>query len=312
MNDAPGPTTSAEPPSMLTPPDRTAVTGVLLGLAAFGLWGLMPVLFKAMQDVPAPEILAHRVVWSLVGVGSVLAVAGQGPALLTILGNRKAMSRLALSTIFITVNWLLFIWAVNNGHVLQASLGYYLNPMLNVLLGVMILKERLTRLQWLAVALVIGALAAFTIGLGEFPWISVTLGLAFSFYGLARKTMPVGAAQGLVIETMILFIPAFAYLTYLGWIGEGHFLAGSWSMNGLLFCAGAATAIPLIMFASAARRLRYATVGFLQYITPTIQFLLAVIFYGEVFTDAHVMTFVMIWIGIAVYSVETMRTRKRR
>lgn len=312
MTDEPGRRATAELSSASASPAPSSLVGVAFGLGAFCLWGLMPVLFKSMQHVPPVEILSHRIVWSLLGVGGILILAGQGPTLLTVLANRKAMSRLLLSTTVITVNWLLFIWAVNNGHVLQASLGYYLNPMLNVLLGVVILKERLTRAQWLAVVLVIGALAAFTIGLGEFPWISVTLALAFSIYGLARKTMPVGAAEGLAIETSILFPAAFAYLIYLGWTGEGHFLTEGWEMNLLLIGAGVATAIPLVMFAAAARRLRYATVGFLQYITPTIQFMLAVLIYGETFTDAHVMTFALIWVGIAIYTFETMRTRKRR
>lgn len=302
---------SSESRGMRTQAEKDGLIGAALALIAFTLWGLMPVLFKAVEHVPAVEILSHRIVWSLFGVGAVLIAMGQGPLLLSIFANRKAMARLTLSTVFITVNWLLFIWAVNNDHVLQASLGYYLNPMLNVLLGVVILRERLTVAQWVAVALVVGALAAFTIGLGEVPWISITLALAFSFYGLARKTMPVGAAPGLVVETSILFAPAFVYLVYVGASGEGAFLREGIASDAILVACGVATAIPLIMFASAARKLRYATIGFCQYITPTIQLLLAVLVYGEAFTDAHATTFALIWIGIAIYTFETMRTRGR-
>ncbi len=283
--------------------------GVLMALTAFGAWGFMPVLFKAMQHVPPQEILAHRVVWTMIGVGTVLFFAGQGRVLIAIVTSRTLMLRLAVSTIFITVNWLLFIWAVNNNHMLQASLGYYINPILNVLLGVIVLKERLSVLQWLAVGLVAAALLAFTSGLGVFPWISVVLGMAFALYGLARKTMPVGAAPGLAIETLILFVPAAGYLIWLGAAGEGAFLSGPLTLDLLLIAAGVATAIPLILFAGAARRLKYATVGFFQYITPTLQFLLAVYVYGEAFTDAHVLTFVLIWIGIGIYTLDTMRRR---
>jgi chloramphenicol-sensitive protein RarD len=283
--------------------------GVLMALAAFGAWGFMPVLFKAMQQVPPQEILAHRVVWTMLGVGLALVVVGQGRVLAAIVTNRRLMARLAVSTVFITTNWLLFIWAVNNNHMLQASLGYYINPILNVLLGVVVLKERLSVLQWLAVGLVAAALLAFTSGLGVFPWISVVLGMAFALYGLARKTMPVGAAPGLAIETLILFVPAAVYLIYLGANGEGAFLSGPLTLDLLLIAAGVATAIPLILFAGAARRLKYATVGFFQYITPTLQFLLAVYVYGEAFTDAHVLTFVLIWIGIGIYTLDTMRRR---
>lgn len=287
------------------------MAGLALALVTFVLWGAMPALFKAMQEVPATEILAHRVIWALASVGGMLLLAGQGRQLLTILGNRNSMIRLAFSTVFITVNWLVFIWAVNSNHMLQASLGYYINPMMNVVLGAVVLKERLTWLQWSAVALVIAALGAFTVGLGEFPWISIVVGAAFSLYGFCRKTMPVAAAQGFVVETLILFPAAALYALYLLWAGESHFLAGSWKLNLLLIGSGIATAIPLVMFAAAARRMRYATLGFLQYITPTLQFVLAVVVYGEVFTQTHVATFVMIWIGIGMYTFESMRGRKR-
>ena len=292
-------------------PDRAGLIGGLCALGAFGTWGFLPVYFKYMQDVPPQEILAHRIVWSILLVGIMLRVLGRWSEVLTILENKRLLMWLGVSSVLLSCNWTLYIWAVTNGFILQGSLGYYINPLVNVVLGVVLLDERLTRAQWIAVALSLGGAIVMAVGLGAFPWIAVTLALLFGFYGYVRKTLPVGAAPGLFVETLVVLIPAVIYLLYLAWQGDGAMGSVSLSYDFLLFFAGLVTAAPLIMFAAAARRLRYATVGFFQYLAPTLQFLLAVLVYGEAFTDVHKITFALIWMALAIYSVDTFRKRGR-
>lgn len=293
-------------------PDRAGLIGGLCALGAFGTWGFLPVYFKYMQDVPAVEILAHRIVWSVLLVGVMLWILGRWGEVLAILENRRLMLWLCVSSLLLSCNWTLYIWAVTNGFILQGSLGYYINPLVNVVLGVLLLGERLSRAQWIAVALSLAGVIVMAVGLGAFPWIAVTLALLFGFYGYVRKTLPVGAAPGLFVETLVVLIPAVIYLLYLGWQDEGAFGTVSIGYDFLLFFAGLVTAAPLIMFAAAARRLRYATVGFFQYIAPTLQFLLAVLVYEETFTDVHKMTFALIWTALAIYSFDTFRRRARK
>jgi len=238
-----------------------------------------------------------------------LRVIGRWTEVLTILESTRLMMWLCVSSILLACNWTLFIWAVTNGHLLQGSLGYYINPLVNVVLGVLLLGEKLTRAQWIAVSLSFGGVIVMAVGLGAFPWIAVTLALLFGFYGYVRKTLPVGAAPGLFVETLVVLIPAILYLLYLAWQGKGALGTVSLGYDFMLVLAGIVTAAPLIMFAAAARRLRYATVGFFQYLAPTLQFLLAVLVYGEAFTDTHKITFALIWVALAIYSVDTFRKR---
>ena len=304
MNDANG-----DAGGLIPRPDRAALIGGLSAVGAFGAWGFLPVYFKYMQDVPPLEILAHRIVWSVVLVGIMLRVIGRWTEVLTILESTRLMMWLCVSSILLACNWTLFIWAVTNGHLLQGSLGYYINPLVNVVLGVLLLGEKLTRAQWIAVSLSFGGVIVMAVGLGAFPWIAVTLALLFGFYGYVRKTLPVGAAPGLFVETLVVLIPAILYLLYLAWQGKGALGTVSLGYDFMLVLAGIVTAAPLIMFAAAARRLRYATVGFFQYLAPTLQFLLAVLVYGEAFTDTHKITFALIWVALAIYSVDTFRKR---
>lgn len=289
--------------------DRTALIGGLSALGAFGLWGFLPVYFKYMEAVPPVEILAHRIVWSVFFVGIALIFTKRWVEVGAILKNRRLVFWLLVSSVLLSCNWLLYIWAVTNEQMLQGSLGYYINPLVNVVLGVVLLSERLSKLQWVAVGLSMIGVSVLAVGLGEFPWIAVTLALLFGFYGYVRKTAPVGAAAGLFVETLVVVVPAFIYLIYLAWNGAGAFGAYTVSYDLLLVFAGIVTAVPLILFASAARRLRYATVGFFQYLAPTLQFLLAVLVYGEAFTDAHKITFALIWTALAIYSFDVWRTR---
>ncbi len=292
-------------------PDRAALIGGLCALGAFGTWGVLPVYFKYMQDVPPLEILAHRIVWSTLIVGLMLRLFGRWSEIIVILENRRLMMWLCLSSILLSCNWILFIWAVTNGFILEGSLGYYINPLVNVLLGVVLLGERLSRAQWIAVALSFAGVLALAVGLGAFPWIAVTLALLFGFYGYVRKTAPVGAATGLFVETLVVLVPAVCYLLVITWQGTGAMGTVSVGYDFLLFFAGIVTAAPLIMFTAAARRLRYATVGFFQYLAPTLQFFLAVLVYDEAFTEAHKIAFALIWIALAVYSADTFLGRRR-
>lgn len=293
------------------PKDRGGLIGGLFALGAFSAWGFMPIYFKYMHDVPPLEILGHRIVWTVLLVGIMLKMVGRWPEVIAILGNKKLIGWLCVSAILLSGNWTLFIWAVINNHMLQGSLGYYINPLLNVVLGVLLLGERLTRLQWVAVALVAVAVTVMAVGLGAFPWIALSLALLFGFYGYVRKSHPVGAAAGLFVETLVVFIPGLAYLIYLEWSGQGAMGRVSIGYDLMLASAGIVTAVPLILFAAATRRLRFATVGFIQYLTPTLQFLLAVLVYDEPFTKVHMITFGLIWTALAIYSIDVWRGRSR-
>ncbi len=287
-----------------------AAVGSLCALGAFGFWGFMPVYFKAVEAVPPLEILAHRVVWSVVLVGGGLFLLGKGPEVTRALRNTALLKRLTVATLLLSGNWLLFIWAVTNEHILQGSLGYYINPLLNVLLGVALLKERLSIPQWTAIGLSAMGVLVLTFGLGAFPWIAIGLAMLFSLYGYVRKTTPIGAAPGLLIETLILLLPAVGYLLYLHMTGDGAFGQYGWVFDLKIAAAGIITAVPLVLFAAAALRLRYATVGVFQNITPTLHFLVGVFLYGEIFTTSHAITFGLIWVALAIYTTDTLRRRR--
>jgi chloramphenicol-sensitive protein RarD len=281
--------------------------GLLLGLGAYSLWGVLPLYFKAIEGVAATEIVAHRILWSLVFLGALVTLWRRWGAIRTALKAPKLLATLALTAALIAVNWLVYIWAVLNGHVLAGSLGYYLNPLVNVLLGVFLLKERLTRAQAFAVALAAAGVAALAWGAAEGLWISLTLAASFALYGFLRKVAPVDALEGLSIETAILSPIALVYVLWLQQqdaSGFGH-AAGT---DLLLILGGAVTAIPLLLFTAAAKRLPYSTLGFLQYIAPSLQFLLAVLVFGEAFTTAHAICFGAIWTALFVFAWEGVRT----
>jgi chloramphenicol-sensitive protein RarD len=287
-------------------PSDPATRGVALGLAAYALWGILPVYFKALAGVAPTDIVAHRIVWSLPFLAVLILIGGQGQAVRAALRNRRAMGILALTATLIGVNWLLYVYAVTSGHILAASLGYYLNPIANVLLGRFILKERLTGAQWIAVALALAGVLALAIGaLGQL-WISLTLCVSFALYGLLRKIAPVESLPGLAVETGLLFPLALGWLAWGAVAGTAIFgttTAEAW----LLTLAGIISTTPLLLFTAAARRLRYSTLGMLQFIAPTVQFILAVALYGERFTTAHAIAFGAIWVAIGIYVVSLLR-----
>lgn len=280
--------------------DRRA--GAFFAIAAYGLWGIVPVYWKWLNDVPALELLAHRVLWSALFVAALVVAArklGAARAALT----PRTLAYLGASTVLIGANWGLFIWSVQTKRILQASLGYYVNPLVNVLLGVVVLGERLRRPQVIAVALATVGVVVMAVQKGSLPWISLVLAGTFAAYGLLRKTAPVDALVGLLVETVLLvpFALAFVWLrgSAVGRSTPSHLL--------LLACAGPVTALPLLFFTAAARRLPLSTLGFFQYLSPTLQFLLAVMVYGERLTLADVVAFAAIWLALFVFTLGTTR-----
>lgn len=289
-------------------PSETRI-GVLYGISAFLFWGLAVIYFKALAQVPPLEILAHRILWSVPLLLGWLATRGRLGELRSALRDRRNVVILLVTTVLIASNWLLFIIAVASGRVTQTSLGYYINPLLNVLLGVVFLGERLRRLQVAGVLLAAVGVTYLALSLGTFPWISLVLAGTFGLYGLLRKTVPVDGPVGLTIETTLLLPIAIVFLLVQTGRGEGTFLQGSRTTDVLLVLAGLVTTLPLLWFTNGVRRLRLATMGFLQYLSPTLQLLLAVLAYGEPFTRTHLVTFSCIWGALALYSADALRHR---
>lgn len=273
---------------------------------------MFPLYFKLVDAVPAIEVLAHRVVWTVVLVAGLLMVRRGWSAVWVVFANRRLLATLALSAVVISVNWGVFIWAIAHDRVLEASLGYYINPLVNVVLGVVVLREQLHPLQWAAVGLAAAGVAYQIVGLGAFPWVALALASSFGFYGLIRKMAAVDAYSGLFVETLILSPLALAYLVWLAVMGEGAFGRGDWRLDGLLALSGIVTALPLILFVAGAQRIRLSTLGLLQYIVPTGQFMLAVFVFGEPLTSGTLVTFGCIWAALAVYSLDTARGEMKR
>ncbi|WP_423601956.1 EamA family transporter RarD [Sphingomonas sp. MS122] len=295
----------------LSAPERLDRTGLLQGLGAYGIWGLLPLFFWLLAGVDSGEVVAMRVLWSVVLLGLLIVALRRVPQFLAAIRSRRAMTYLGISAALISVNWLVYVWAVQHNHVLEASLGYFLNPLVNVLLGVVLLRERLGAAQIAAVALAAIGVAVLAAGAGQGIWISLALAFSFGFYGLVRKIAPVESLEGLTIETAILAPVAAAYLYWLsGHAGLGFGQTPLWTVT--LAVSGVVTATPLLLFAAAARRLPYSTLGLLQYLAPTMQFLLAISFFGETMTMAHAICFALIWTGLAVYAVSGIVTARRQ
>ncbi|MGH6729117.1 MAG: EamA family transporter RarD, partial [Sphingomicrobium sp.] len=274
--------------------------GYLYGLAAYGLWGVMPFYFKLIADIGPLDIVAHRILWSVPFLFLLVGLSKGRARLVAAVRAPRTLAILALTAVLIAINWLLFVYSVVNGYILAASLGYYLNPLGNVLLGRFVLGERLSRLQWAAVSIAAGGIAVLAAGAVGQLWISLTLCVTFAFYGLLRKVVAADAITGLTIETALLFPVALGWLAFQFAIGVPVFGTGSLDA-GLLVFAGIATTTPLLAFTAAARRLDYSTLGMLQFLAPTLQFLLAVFFYGERLTTAHAIAFAAIWTALALY-----------
>ena len=285
--------------------------GILYGIVAYTLWGLLPIYWKALETVPAIEILSHRMVWSFFFMIAVLAVKRHWGWIRPVLQQPKVLLTFLVTAVLLSINWFTYIWGVNNGYIVETALGYFINPLVNVLLGFIFLQERLRKGQVLAVLLALGGVVYLTITYGALPWIALTLAFSFAFYGLLRKTAALNSLEGLSLETAWLFLFALGGLIYFELQGTGAFGHGALSTNMLLIGAGVVTAVPLLFFAASARRVTMATVGILQYLAPTLQFLLGVFIYGEDFSRTQLIGFSFIWLALLVYTAESFRHNGR-
>ena len=283
--------------------------GLLHGVLAYGLWGGVAAYWKLLSDVDPVELVAHRALWGMLAFGVLVAISGQGRALVAGLRTPRTVGVMAVSGALLAVNWALFVWATVTGHLLEASLGYFINPLVSVALGTLVLRERLRRLQWIAIALAALGVVLLTLQAGTVPWIALLLAGTWGLYGLVRKTAKVDALVGSTIETILLVPVAAIYLAVISDTGVlGH---GDISTHLLLVGTGVITAVPLILFTSSARRLPLSTLGFLQYLAPTGQFLLAVVAYGEPLALDRLAAFGVIWAALAVFTVDLFRAARR-
>lgn len=297
---------------MISPTSRSARSGVAFAASAYGLWGLFPIYFKAVAGVPAVEVLAHRIVWTVAIMAAVLSIRrGWWERVLLVFRNPRLLMTLSVSATTLAVNWGVFVWAVADGRVLECSLGYFMNPLVSVLLAVVVLHERLRTSQWLAIGLAAVGVAYLILGVGAPPFVGLTLAVSFGLYGLLRKTAPVDAVSGLFIEAAVLAPLAAGYLIWLAIAGGGAFGSRDLRLDLLLIAAGPITALPLILFVAGAHRIRLVTLGLLQYIAPTGHFLLAVFAYGEPFTSTRFVAFACIWAALVIYTVDAIRFQRQ-
>jgi chloramphenicol-sensitive protein RarD len=291
--------------------DDHARAGLFAAITAFTIWGVFPLYFLPLRAVPATQFLAHRIVWCCVLVFAWLAVRGELGDVRAALAHPVSRLRLLGSASFISLNWLVYIWAVTHGHVIDASLGYFINPLLSVVIGVLVLGERLNRVQRVAVAIAAAGVLYLAIVAGRPPWIALTLAASFAMYGLIRKVVPVGSVTGLATETLLLAPLAFAYLAWCelqGTAALGHSTA---LVNTMLVCSGLVTAVPLVLFAYGARRIPLSTVGLVQYIGPTLQFLMGVVAFREPFSTQRAIGFVIIWSALVLYAGDSLWRSRR-
>ena len=281
--------------------------GLPYALAAYGIWGFVPLFFKLVSSVPPVEVLAQRIIWSLPLCFLIMLFRRQIGEYLTALKDWRTLRLLVTSALLIAVNWLVYIYSIFTDHVLAASLGYYLNPLVNVMLGMVFLGERLSRLQLAAVVIAGIGVAILLAGALDTLWISLTLAFSFGIYGLIRKIVPVGSLPGLAIETTVLFVPSLAISAFYLWAGDGRGFGSDGSISALLMAGGIVTAVPLLLFATAARRMSYAALGFVQFLAPTVQFLLSLFVFHEPLKPAQLACFILIWASIAVFSFDMWR-----
>lgn len=290
-----------------TPTDTgDSPAGLGFAVSAYFLWGFLPLYMKMMAHIPAAEIVAHRVIWSLPIAGTVLIALGRTKDIRTALTTPGMLAMGGLTAFLISVNWGIYVWAITSGNALEAALGYYINPLFSVFLGAVLLRERLAPLQWVAIALAAMAVITLTVDAGRLPLAAIGLTLSWGFYALCKKRLPIGPNQGFLLEVLILCIPAVGYWLFLAQTGQSHFSENTWLMMG----AGVVTAVPLLFYANGAKRLRLTTIAILQYIAPTIIFLIAVFVFGEPFGQARAIAFPMIWAALALYTWSMLRQRR--
>ncbi|WP_433436769.1 EamA family transporter RarD [Nonomuraea sp. CA-141351] len=284
--------------------------GVLFGIAAYTIWGLFPLYWPLLKPSGAVEILAHRMVWSLVVVAAVLVVRRHWSWFRPLIRQPMKLGLLVLAAVLVTVNWGVYIYAVNSGHVVESALGYFINPLVSVLFGVVLLRERLRPLQWVAVGFGALAVLVLTVDYGRLPWIALTLAITFGVYGLVKKQANVAATESLAIETLVLFLPALGYLFFLQTGGQGTFTGEGLGHALLLIGGGVATAIPLICFGAAAIRVPLSTIGLLQYIAPILQFACGVLIAKETMPSSRWIGFSIVWVALAIFTYDSFRTAR--
>ena len=284
--------------------------GILYAFAAYFLWGIFPIYWKLIHTIPALEIIAHRIVWAFIFVLLVVWLKKDWVNLKNAINDRKALFTFLITGLLLFINWLVYIWAVNADFIVDTSLGYFISPLVSVVLGVIFLQERLRVGQWIPVGIATIGVLYLTVSYGSLPWIGLSLAFSFGMYGLLKKTASLNSLHGFTLEIGFLFIPALVYLMILDYMGQGAFPHGTTLENVLLLFTGVATGLPLLLFGSAARLVPLSTLGFIQYIAPTLQFTIGVLIYGEVFTSDRMIGFGLIWIALALYSIDSMRTRR--
>jgi chloramphenicol-sensitive protein RarD len=289
-------------PSTAVPASQDATRGFFYALSAYLLWGVQPIFMKAIAHVPATEIVAHRIVWSVPVAGAILVALGRTADLKAAFRSPRTLVMAAVTACLVTVNWGVYVWAIVAGRAVETALGYYINPLVNVIFGAVLLGERLSKPQLAAIALAVIAVIIMTVDAGGLPWISLTLALSFAVYGYLRKTLPIGPSQGFFLEVLILCVPAGLYIVWLQLQGVGHFVPSQPVDIGLLLLCGPITTAPLVLYAFGAKLLKYSTIGIMQYIAPTIVFLLAVFVFHEPFSTTKAIAFGLIWAALAVYT----------
>jgi chloramphenicol-sensitive protein RarD len=295
---------SAEPAATTRPDvsDSAATRGFLFALSAYGLWGFLPLFLKLVDHIPAVEVVAHRIVWSVPIAAVVLIALGRTADVKAALRSPRTLAMAALTASLITVNWGIYVWAIAVDRTVEAALGYYINPLMTVAMAATFLREKLTLPQIIAVALAVLAVLVLTIEAGGMPWISLVLATSFAVYGFLRKTLPIGPSQGFFLEVLILSVPSLAYIIWLYARGEGHFVTSQPENMALLVLCGPATAVPLMLYGFGAKLLRFSTIGIMQYIAPTMVFLIAVFVFREPFGLWKMVAFALIWTALALYS----------
>ncbi len=292
--------------------NQTNKQGALLAICAFVMWGLAPAYFKLLAHVPSVEIMMYRIVWSSALLAVIITASKNWSKIKELIFDKKAMLILVASSSFLAFNWWVFIWAVNNDHILEASLGYYINPLLNVALGMLFLGERLSKLQYVAVALAVAGILIQLVTFGSFPVIAVALAASFSVYGLIRKTVSIDSISGLTIESFIMLMPGVVYWCLFASSPESNMLTNDFMTNFIIVMAGVVTTAPLLCFVAASRRLAYSTLGFFQYIGPSIMFLMGVLYYDEEVGQDRWVTFIFIWSALVLFSLASYRTARRQ
>jgi len=287
--------------------DADARRGFFFALSAYTLWGVLPFYLKAVGHIPAVEVVAHRTLWSIPVVGAVLLWIGRGSEVWRILRDPKRLGMAALAAAFLTVNWGIYVWAIASGRALEGALGYYINPLFSVFLAAAVLGEKLSRAQVAAIALAALAVAVLGWEAGGLPWVSLGLAFSWGIYALLKKTLPVGPNQGFFVEVLLLALPALAYIVWIETQGRGHFGDTGWNDLVLLLASGPVTAVPLILYANGAKLLRLSTIGIMQYIAPTMVFLIAIFIFREPFSTGRAVAFGLIWTALALFTWSNLR-----